>query len=159
MKYSWVLLAAMILMATTCNKSVPADAEDVPFRVLESKAYGGFQQPGYQLITNQEEFVAMWERAHANAIPAPAPPEMNPEESPVICAFMGTRNSGGYSITVESVKVHKKVAYITLVETGPGEGCMTTSAITSPYVMAVIPDADILSHEFSIRQDTTNCLN
>lgn len=159
MKYSWVLLAAMILMATTCNKFIPADAEDVSFRVLETNAYGGFQEAGYELITTQEEFVAIWEEAHSNAIPAPAPPSLNLEESPVICAYMGTRNSGGYSISVESVKVHKNIAYISLVETGPGEGCFTTTAITSPFVMAVVPDAEFISHHFFVRQDTTNCLN
>ncbi len=46
---------------------------------------------------------------------------------------MGGQNSGGYSIATEAIEERGNYIILKVVLTQPGDGCMTTQALTSPY--------------------------
>lgn len=159
MKKYLPFLAALSLITIACSSHVPRKADSLPFEVVEEGAYGTFQEAGYKLITDQDAFSSLWQELHAHTLPVPPLPEIDLSDQAVVCVYMGTQNSGGFSIRITSVSVHQNIAYISVVTTSPGEGCMTTSALTSPYVMATIPSGSFANHELVVQKETSSCRN
>ena len=57
----------------------------------------------------------------------------------ILVSYLGERNTGGYSIEVESLYWKEKVLYVKTREIKPGKGEMVTMAITKPYCISLIP--------------------
>jgi len=53
--------------------------------------------------------------------------------------YQGQKNSGGYEIDIESLKNENQTIIVEKKELVPQKGEMTTSVITSPYCIALIP--------------------
>lgn len=58
----------------------------------------------------------------------------------MIIAKSGTKSSGGYSISIESVKDSGRFTEVTLLSKSPGRGCFATTALENPYIIVEIPD-------------------
>lgn len=63
-------------------------------------------------------------------------------EKMVLGAFMGQRNTGGYSIEVTKAWESDKALHVNVVLSSPGPGCPVTMAITSPYEVVALPAVD-----------------
>jgi hypothetical protein len=59
-------------------------------------------------------------------------------EGTMILAKMGEKNSGGYSIEVESIKDMGRLVEVTLLSKSP-DG-LVTMALTNPFIMISLPD-------------------
>jgi hypothetical protein len=71
----------------------------------------------------------------------------------VLAVFEGERPSGGYDISVVSVMDNGDgTLAITILHEEPGAACMTTSVITSPYELVVVPKSD----SRLVREDLTS---
>ena len=68
--------------------------------------------------------------------------EINPEKEMILVAAMGQRNTGGYRVSIDSVRElpDRLTAYVT--EKSPGRDDMVTMAITSPIAYAIIARSD-----------------
>lgn len=93
-----------------------------------SHANGG-QVRSFRVVSNADELTAIGKQLNH---------EINPETEILLIAAMGRRNTGGYGITINSVRElpDRLTAYIT--ENSPGPNDMVTMAITSPIAYAVI---------------------
>ncbi len=58
----------------------------------------------------------------------------------MIISKSGTKNSGGYSLRVESVVEADRYTIVTTILETPGKGCIVTMALTNPYIVVEIPD-------------------
>lgn len=155
MRKVFIILLGPLFLATSCPKMIPMEMEE-----LDKGAYGAMEETGQMVIENQEEFVAMWEKVHANQVPAPRPPAIDFDANVLICSFMGMKSSGGYGTSlIMAGKDKQENVQIVIQETIPGPACLTTSALTSPYVMATIAKEGIKGYEFIVERDTTNCMN
>lgn len=81
---------------------------------------------------------------------------VNFEKEEVLAAFDGSHASGGYDIRVEGVTDDGLVRTISIVHTEPGETCMTTGALSSPFVMVVVPKTTLTLSK-NVRTETTSC--
>lgn len=63
-------------------------------------------------------------------------------ETMVLGAFMGQRNTGGYTIEVVKAKETPSAVHLKVRLTSPGPGCGVTTAITSPYEVVALPSLD-----------------
>ncbi|WP_347331553.1 protease complex subunit PrcB family protein [Marinimicrobium locisalis] len=63
-------------------------------------------------------------------------------EQMVLGAFMGQRNSGGYSIEVTKAWESDEALHVKVLLTSPGPTCPVTLAITSPYEVVALPAVD-----------------
>lgn len=155
MRKVFIILLAPLFLATSCPNMVSVDMTE-----LDKGAYSAMEEAGQQVIDNEEAYVAIWEEVHAHSIPAPRPPAVDFEEHVLVCSFMGMKPTGGYSTSVLAVGLDRqKQAQIVIQESMPGPGCLTTSALTSPYVFALIPKKGVESYEFVVNQDTITCQN
>ena len=53
--------------------------------------------------------------------------------------YQGQKNTGGYEIDIESLLNENNTIFVKKKELGPKKGQMTTTVITSPLCIALIP--------------------
>ena len=70
---------------------------------------------------------------------------------------MGTQNTGGYFTTIEEVGVLEGVTGIRVLETEPGENCVTTQVLTMPYHIITVSNELPDEYEFFIERIVLNC--
>jgi len=82
-------------------------------------------------IMNEQEFIELWTLIYGTG--GPQRPYVDFARSEVIAVFDGTHSSGGYLVAVTGVEDAGGVRTIYILRQSPGEGCITTEAITSPF--------------------------
>ncbi len=58
----------------------------------------------------------------------------------IIISKSGTKNSGGYTLSVDNVVDTNRHMIVTTILETPGKGCIVTMALTNPYIVIEIPD-------------------
>jgi hypothetical protein len=113
-------------------------SEEVAFSMLAEGEYapGVSERKNYAAYT-QEDFARLWEMAYGEE--APALPSVDFNEEYVIGVFAGERPTGGHSISVARVVDENTIRTVHIRIEAPGEGCVTTQAITSPYELVTVP--------------------
>lgn len=102
------------------------------FTTLISSDYQGRASETNLVIQNQDQLATLFESVGQEEIP-----QIDFAKSQVVALFLGTKKTGGYSISIDRVTeeggkliVYKKVS-------NPDEG-MVTTALTNPYIIAEI---------------------
>lgn len=136
-----LILAAMLALGVSDPRAENAHAsQTIPFTRLHSGAHSGFTRLSEFVIRDQDEFARRWRGVQQGA-PDAALPTMDFEKSTVVFVAMGSRNTGGYSVRIDSITsgtsaaksgataTHYTVFYTT---TSPGARCMSLQELTSP---------------------------
>jgi PrcB C-terminal len=84
-------------------------------------------------------------------------PEIDFTRNLVVAVAAGQRNSGGYEIAVRRVSQTDGDLTIEVEETMPGPNCMTTSALTQPVDVVVLPAVGARSWSFIEQQEVRGC--
>lgn len=95
----------------------------------------GFDSATYELVTSEEQLISLWNRAHGSLLTVPALPRVDFQRETVVALFAGSKPTGGYGVSVERVTEEGGELYLDVAFTSPGEGAITTQALTSPWVM------------------------
>lgn len=161
-----IIVLFPMLMAATCEKeaseltlNMPEEGEELRITIVSDGAYSAKEEAEQMLITDEETYYSLWAEIHQNQMPAPKPPRVDFSTNMMVASFMGMKTSGGYSTSLSKAIFHKELVYFLIQETFPGPGCLTTSAITYPYVLGVVEKKSVNDHHFMIARDTTNCMN
>jgi hypothetical protein len=75
-------------------------------------------------------------------------PEVDFRQDLVIAVAAGERSSGGHDIEVRDVTRSGSQLRIAVLETYPGEGCMTTAALTQPVDVVVVDGTGVTGWSF-----------
>jgi hypothetical protein len=75
----------------------------------------------------------------------------------VIAVASGERSSGGHDIEVREVTRAGGQLRISVLETYPGQGCMTTAALTQPVDVVAVNAAGITGWSFIDRRAVGTC--
>jgi len=137
------LLAACVVASCTGGPTVPDDAEPIPFEEIEgaSRTTSGFQDPARMVFRDHVAFQGFWVVLEHGHEPKTEPPANFYDPIMVIAAAMGSRASGGYTITIEGMYLKDKRLYVVVHERSPGPDCVVTQSATQP-VTAVQFDID-----------------
>lgn len=110
----------------------------VPFTVLSegSRAVSAPVRKNYG-VYDIEEFARIWKIAYGED--APPLPSINFEEQYVIGAFAGEKPSGGHAIAVTRITDASNVRTVEMTLTQPGDGCIASQALTSPFQFVSVP--------------------
>ena len=84
-------------------------------------------------------------------------PEVDFSRDLVIAVALGQRPTGGHDIAVQRVARTGGQLRITVLETSPGPGCMTTQAQTQPVDVVVVPAAGVTGWSFIDAKATGAC--
>ena len=131
----WILPLVAMLAATPAL--VCAD-HAAPAPSTWSGQQSGVSKASQLVVRSADEFSALWQRVHATAKPQPAVPAVDFEKSIVVAAFMGTRTTGGYSISIGHPTKHDGKLTVTVHQSLPGGGPQA-QVITTPWAMRAIP--------------------
>ena len=84
-------------------------------------------------------------------------PEVNFSRDLVIAVASGEHSSGGHQIVVQQVTRDGGELRIEVVDTSPGPDCMTTSALTQPVDVVLVPADGVKGWSFIDRKATNAC--
>jgi hypothetical protein len=116
--------------------SAPSSAID--FSVLAT-GYDSDYKGGrsIQLITNANDWASAWRVIGKGS--AGLMPEVNFTTRAVIIAYQGQKTTGGYGISVASVRREGATMIVKVNEQSPKPGDFTPQVLTSPFVAVSIP--------------------
>jgi len=163
MAYKQSLAAAVLIaMAAACggrDPQIPADAQEMglaPVGSAQQQSWSGFTERTRLVIRDQEAWGSAWSTVMGPSASPIGPPQVDFQSEMVVLAAMGQRNTGGYTIEIREAAANAEALYVSVVETSPGSGCVTTDALTQPVVMARVArhDGEV---RFINNEVTRNC--
>ena len=118
--------------------NAPIAATSVTYAVLESGEYAQEVTERTNVAARDaESFARLWKMAHGDT--QLAFPAIDFTQEYVIGVFAGEKSSGGNMIEVTDVSDLGDTRTFSITLTAPGEGCLTSQAITSPYQFIRVP--------------------
>lgn len=122
----------LILSCNTMNTSGKASSDKTDLCTnLVSSQNNGKEEPTNLIIRTQDGLESLYKSVGRDEVP-----KVDFTKSQVIALFLGTKNTGGYSISVDKVvEENGKLVIYKKVESPKG---MATMALTNPFVIAEI---------------------
>ncbi len=138
--------------------TIPAGAEAVPVESVDeiTTPVSGIPDRRRLVIRDATTWAAYWSDFHANVVPVPDPPSVDFSTQMVVAATMGTRPSGGYTVSVSAVYQQDGTLFFRVRQASPGPTCLNTAVVTAPAV-AVIADRWDGPLEFVEESGTNSC--
>lgn len=170
-----IILPLLFFIAIGCDSSTSIEeerdemneffenAESVEFETVAQtvdQATSGnteFEENQELIIDTEQEFREFWVDLHEQRSPAPDVPEIDFDTETVIAVLMGVQTTGGYYTNIEEVGVYEGVTGINVLETIPGEGCVTTQVLTMPYHIIRISNELPDEYEFFVERAQIDC--
>lgn len=149
MKISYLLFVFLIASSCCSNKTKSESEMDVAnntkkqnalFEIIHSSSYGGKDTFDYLVVENSMDLnQELGQLGLSTELP-----ELNPfnfDDKAVLFLYLGQKNTGGYTITVEKVEKTNEEVVIYSKQIGPKSGENVTMALTNPFCIAIIPKA------------------
>ena len=127
-------------------------AGEVEIRRIGSWVSSGVKGSRRLVIRDQRTWAAFWSELGAGVRP-----EVNFTRDLVIAVASGEHSSGGHQIAVQQVTRDGGELRIEVVDTSPGPDCMTTSALTQPVDVVLVPADGVKGWSFIDRKGTNAC--
>ena len=126
------------------------NSNDAEYEILHEAHYNEYADStskGFLVIKSQTEYENELLKRTSETVEA-----VNFEEETIVLIDMGTRNTGGYTIDIQSFTEENNYIRAKVLLTLPGENCVTTQAITNPFKLIMLKTIkDILvTEELSI---------
>ena len=121
----------------------PGPASDVEIRRIGRWVGSGIRGARRLVIRDPATWSHFWSELGAGV-----PPQVDFARDLVIAVAAGERSSGGHDIVVREVTRSGGELRITVLETTPGPGCITTTALTQPVDVVMVPAAGVTGWSF-----------
>ena len=150
-----LLLCFLCSLIFACVSQRPdSGAINMKFQTVAVDAYGYWEEPGHLLIQDTLAWSESWARLYEGQDPLPPQQYVDFTKQSLLIYRLGTRNTGGYSVSVQNMQVKGDTLVVDVIEEEPGAGCMTTMAITNPFVIVAFDKLKVSRVE--IRSTTQN---
>lgn len=107
---------------------------------------------GEIVASSADEWQQKWAASGAT-IAAPDVSDVDFDKESVVGIFAGEKPTGGWRIDPEvEVRIQGRFGAVSYAVVGPGEGCQSTQALTSPYLVLAVK-ADKMRFEHSERKE------
>jgi len=133
MKKTVLIFLALIIVSCGASSSKTSGANSL-YEILTQQSYGGASIRFFEILSEENE-IAMLQNDEK------LKDKIKPNDiqtSNFVVLNMGEKTSGGYKIGIESVVETDKNIIITIKETAPEMGSITTQEITTPYCVVKI---------------------
>lgn len=124
------------------------------FRVIASGTASLITTTQNRVARDQAAWNSLWNE-HLGAQKPPLPAVDFASEI-VVGVFLGTRPTGGYTAGVLAVEAEGAGAKVSFEERQPGQNCITTQALTQPFVLVAITRVEG-AISFSGKVTVVNC--
>lgn len=125
------------------NSVSKSNNNQVVFEQLVQSSIGGYVHPQIKVIKEQKELEETFNYVNKSRKPGfPIPDKINFSRETIVAIFMGQKNTGGYSVSVAKVEEQENKIKIFVTEESPGKNDMVTMAITQPFCIVKVNNAD-----------------
>ena len=100
------------------------------------------EAPRQTFIKDKAAFAALWAEHSAHENPAPTMPRVNFAADTLVAVFAGNQPTGGHAIALAGLDKTHGGWELRLSLISPGPDCMTTQAMTQPWMMIRVPGHD-----------------
>ena len=125
---------------------------DVQVRRIGQWTNTGINERRRLVIRDANGWAAFWSELGAGDRPA-----VDFTRDLVIAVAAGQQSSGGHEIAVDRVAQNNGELRIEVVEKSPSPNCMTTSALTQPVDVVVVPGVNARGWSFVERKEVRGC--
>jgi hypothetical protein len=151
-----MLTVAALALAAGCAAERSVDGEEtsaqVPYETFLDETQSGLDQPLSEVVRDEATWVELWDRIHRGVTPRLSPPAVDFSRHMLIAVATGTRPSGGFNITVQSVVAHEGRLEVEVLETCPAPDAIVTMALTRPVEVVRldrVPQGPVFRHSRS----------
>lgn len=127
-------------------------ARPFTFESLARGSHADIDAAQQVVLRSQEDLDAFWERLDKDE----QAPAVDFDHATVLAAAMGRQSTGGHVVEITDVAAEGGNIKAKVVETSPGEGCVVTLALTSPYHVVAI-DTAAADVEFVVEEHVHDC--
>lgn len=117
---------------------------------LHSAATSGFSEPAELVLRDRTALDDAWRTLHSS-LPGNPAPTVDLSTKMVVLVALGTRNTGGHGVRVDSVMWDGSRTTVHYTATAPGSTCMTPQMITSP-----VDIVSVTRHDGPVRFERRN---
>lgn len=143
------------LLTLGCNGlGNQAGSGQYDYSVIETGVNSSILDERFVMFRDQDSFKSMW-MEHHSASPAEMP-ALDFQNNMVIGAFAGSKPSGGYQLEITEIKEDQANLAVVLQLKQPDAGCMVSSVMTQPYVIALTKWSK-LPVKFKVLNNTYKC--
>ncbi len=138
---------------------LPSGAAAVQFNLIDdvhTSQMSGIDDRRRLVIRTPQEWEAFWAEFVALVLPPPETPVIDFDQQMVIAVTMGTRNTGGYAISVEGIFTDDATLFVRVVESSPGATCVLPQVLTAPATAVTLIRSDT-NVEFQEGTATAEC--
>ena len=134
----------IIFIMLSCSSTIPKETLDTTFSIIYKSEMGGNEKEGYVLLQNNESYIQFIESLKLDETEYAKYLAVDFKKKDILVLYQGQQTSGGYQIDIESLKNENKTIIVKKKQIVPKKGEMTTTVITSPYCIALIPKGNKL---------------
>jgi len=128
-------LSLLILLLVSCGTSAPINSErEALYEVLTQQTNGGANIRFFEILTEPNEIRMLENDKKLKNKISPA----DVQKSNFVILNMGEKNTGGYSISIESAVETEKNIIITVKESSPEPESMVSQGFTYPFCVVKI---------------------
>ena len=125
---------------------------EVQFRRIGQWTHTGISERRRLVIRDANGWAAFWSELGVGDRPA-----LDFTRDLVVAVAAGQQSSGGHEISVTQVTNANGELRIEVVETSPGPNCMTTTALTQPVDVVVVPAVGAKNWSFVEQKEVRGC--
>jgi hypothetical protein len=130
-----ISLSLLILLLVSCGTSAPINSErEALYEVLTQQTNGGANIRFFEILTEPNEIRMLQNDKKLKNKISPA----DVQKSNFVILNMGEKNTGGYSIAIESAVETEKNIIITVKESSPDPESMVSQGFTYPFCVVKI---------------------
>ncbi|MGO4818707.1 protease complex subunit PrcB family protein [Flavobacterium sp. W22_SRS_FP1] len=128
-------MSLLILLLVSCGTSAPVNSErEALYEVLTQQTDGGANIRFFEILTEPNEIRMLQNDKKLKNKISPA----DVQKSNFVILNMGEKNTGGYSIAIESAVETEKNIIITVKESSPEPEAMVSQGFTYPFCVVKI---------------------
>ncbi|PCI35328.1 MAG: hypothetical protein COB60_03320 [Flavobacteriaceae bacterium] len=135
-----ILFAFLISNCSSTKSSTKDTAVKVNFEQIIQETQGGFPIAKFLIIKEENTVLKIYNQINKIRKPGFEIPTIDFDKQMLIALFMGEKNTGGFSISVEHITESSEKMTVFVKESTP-EG-MATMAITSPFCFVLLDKSD-----------------
>ena len=134
MRFFYMFLSLIFI---GCSSSM--NNSQINYKVLYSGQNSSIENKEFLLIENNTDYITVIEKLNIDESDYDNLLNVNFKSNNVCILFLGERNTGGYSLQVDSIIKKEKTLFITTKENKPEKHSNVTTVITHPFCIISIP--------------------
>src|SRR4051812_40358459 len=157
--------------ADTVTKTTAPESDSLPVSATEAKSYAaygggeglelrrigqwthtGIGESRRLVIRDANGWAEFWSELGLGERP-----DVDFTQNVVVAVAAGQRPTGGYEIAVDRIRQAGGELTVDVVETAPGPNCMSTTTLTQPVDVVVVPSVAAKSWSFVDRKEVRGC--